>query len=120
MTISENSTPTYPQPPMPVYRRDSSLAIASLVCGIGTWFILPFFGAIAAIITGHLAKKEIRENPGQLSGDGMATAGLILGYAQIGLIFLGIIAIIVFAFAIGGAITPHLTGPSAVLLKLLI
>lgn len=33
---------------------------------------------LVAIITGVLAKKEIKEKPG-LKGDGMALAGIILG-----------------------------------------
>jgi Mn2+/Fe2+ NRAMP family transporter len=62
---------------------NSSLAIASLVLGILGWTVIPTIGAIAAIITGHMAKKEIRESVEDLGGDGMATAGLILGYANI-------------------------------------
>jgi hypothetical protein len=66
-----------PEPPT------STLAIVSLVSGILTWFLLPFIGAIVAIITGHMAKAEIRNAVGELSGDGFATAGLVLGYLQI-------------------------------------
>lgn len=95
MTVPENSQPVNP----PVYKRDSSLAIASLVCGLLTWSFVPFFGAIAAIITGHLAKREIRESQGTLSGDGMALAGLILGYTQLGLIVLGTLCVMALIFA---------------------
>ena len=66
----------------------SRLAIASLATGIGTWFILPLVGAIAAVVTGHLAKKQIRRNPERLTGTGLATAGLVLGYAQLGAVLL--------------------------------
>ena len=66
----------------------SRLAIASLVTGIGAWFILPLVGAIAAVVTGHLAKKRIRCNPERLTGTGLATAGLVLGYAQLGVVLL--------------------------------
>jgi len=66
--------------------KTSGLAIASLVCGITAWTILPIFlTAIAAVITGHMAKKEIRAGGGTISGNGMATAGLILGYVNIAL-----------------------------------
>ncbi len=94
MTIPENSQPVIP----PVYKHDSSLAIASLVCGLLAWSFVPFFGAIAAIITGHIAKKEIRESQGALSGDGMALAGLILGYTQLGLIILGALCFMTLIF----------------------
>jgi hypothetical protein len=61
----------------------SSLAIVSLVSGIACWFVLPLIGAIIAVITGHMAKKEIRESAGRLSGVEMANAGLTLGYVHL-------------------------------------
>ena len=72
-----------PQIPLPPATRTSTLATISLVTGILTWLIIPFIGAIVAVITGHMAKKEIRQNIGHVTGDGLATAGLILGYAQV-------------------------------------
>jgi phosphate/sulfate permease len=51
--------------------------------GILGWIFLPVVGGIIAIITGHLAKKEIRQSDGLLGGDGLATAGLVLGYANL-------------------------------------
>ena len=99
MTIPENLNPGTITP-MSYAKKDSGLAIASLVCGLVGWTFLPFFGAIAAIITGHLAKKDIRDSGGTKSGDGMALAGLILGYVQIGLIVLAIIVGVVFVLAL--------------------
>jgi hypothetical protein len=61
------------------------MAIISLISGIVSWFILPFIAAVAAVITGHMAKNEIRKSNGMLGGNGMATAGLVLGYIQLGL-----------------------------------
>ncbi|MCL6431193.1 MAG: DUF4190 domain-containing protein [Anaerolineae bacterium] len=81
--------------PAPAAPQTSALAVVSLVSGIVAWFLLPVLGAIAAVITGHLAKREIRESQGALTGDGLATAGLVLGYIQLGLIALGIIVLIV-------------------------
>ena len=75
--------------------QDSSLALASLIAGILGWTIFPLLGSIVAIITGYLGKKEIKESRGALTGDGMATAGLILGYIQVGFVVLVLIAIIV-------------------------
>ena len=62
------------------------MALASLILGILGWTIAPGLASIAAIITGHMAKKEIRESMGQLSGDGMATAGLVMGYASVAIV----------------------------------
>lgn len=63
----------------------STLSLTSLIMGILGWFFIPVVGAIIAVITGHLAKKEIRESNGALGGDGMATAGLLLGYSNLAL-----------------------------------
>jgi hypothetical protein len=72
----------HPSSPVPVSTtKDSAqnLAIASLVCGILGLFVCSIFASIPAIITGHMARKRIRENP-TLKGAGMALGGLIMGY----------------------------------------
>ncbi len=61
----------------------SGKALASLILGI---LIFIPFSAVAAIILGHLALSEIRKSAGRLKGQGLATAGLILGYAEVALI----------------------------------
>ncbi len=58
----------------------SGKAIASLVCGL--LFFVPM-AFIAAIVFGHLALSEIRKSAGRLKGEGMAMAGLVLGYIWI-------------------------------------
>lgn len=60
------------------------VAIASLVLGILGLICIGPLGSIPAIICGHVAKSRINKNPDALTGDGMALAGLILGYVQIG------------------------------------
>lgn len=55
-------------------------AILSLVCGL--LFFIPFL-FIAAIVLGHLALSEIRKSAGRLKGEGIAIAGLVLGYIEI-------------------------------------
>lgn len=73
----------------------SGLAIGSLVCGLG-------FGitAIPAVILGHMARAEIRRKG--YRGDGMAIAGLVLGYVAIGLWTLAIIALVTITSRHGG------------------
>jgi hypothetical protein len=78
--------------------QNSTMAIISLVAGIAGWVILPLIGAIVAVITGHMAKKEIRASGGRLTGDGMATVGLVLGYAQLVLTVCGICGFVAFFF----------------------
>ncbi len=90
------------QPSYQTASRTSTLAVVSLVFGILSWCLLPFIGAIVAIICGHMARSEIRLAPvdARLEGDGLAIAGLVLGYVHllfwlivvmvvIGVLFLG-------------------------------
>ncbi|MCA1831935.1 MAG: DUF4190 domain-containing protein [Actinomycetota bacterium] len=81
-------------------RRTEGLAVASLICGVGSFIIFPVIPAIVAIVLGTRAKQRLRENP-QLEGEGMAKAGIIVGWANIGLWVL-IIAVIVIVAANGG------------------
>lgn len=85
----------------------SSLAVASLVFGILAWSLLPFIGAIVAIICGHMARSEIRRGSIDMrtEGDAMAVVGLVLGYAHLALGVLGIsllAALVFFGFAVAG------------------
>ena len=68
----------------PATRSTNALAVVSLVSGIAAWCVFPFIGAIVAVVCGHLARSEIRRAPpGSMEGDGMAVAGLVLGYVQL-------------------------------------
>jgi hypothetical protein len=78
----------------------SGLAIASLLLGIGGLTILPLLGSILAIIFGYMARKDIRQRAGLVSGDGLAVAGIVLGWISIGLAVLGLL--VGGAFAICG------------------
>ena len=69
---------------------NNSSAIVSMVCGIVGLSApclcgLPVIASIVAIIMGHVARGEIRKAGGMQRGDGMALAGLILGYVGTGL-----------------------------------
>ena len=80
------SPPPSPRP-RPAYSsavQTSGMAIASLVMGIAGWTLLPFIGSILAIIFGYIARKEIRQRPSELSGEGFAVAGLVLGWLMVG------------------------------------
>ena len=74
-----------PYTQLPPVTRNSTMAIVSLISGIVSWFLIPFIAAVVAVITGHMAKNEIKKSAGMVTGNGMATAGLILGYVQLGL-----------------------------------
>jgi hypothetical protein len=76
--------------------RTSNLAIISLVSGILGWTILPWIASIVAIVTGHMARAEIRRSAGTMEGDGLAVAGLVLGYAMVVISFIGLMLVILF------------------------
>src|SRR5580698_5996361 len=77
----------------PVQRRTNPLAVASLACGLGQIFFW-FLAAIPAVVLGHVARRQIRQT-GE-DGQGMATAGLVLGWIGIALTVLliaGVVAV---------------------------
>lgn len=77
--------------------RTSTMAIISLVFGIVCWAALPFIGALVAVICGHAARGEIRRAPpGTIEGDGMALAGLILGWVHLVLCVLAVMLVMLF------------------------
>jgi Domain of unknown function (DUF4190) len=66
----------------------SGMAIASLVMGL-LWMY--WIGSILAICLGYAARREIRNNAGRIEGQGMATAGIVLGWIGIGMLALLIV-----------------------------
>ncbi|WP_426308727.1 DUF4190 domain-containing protein [Cellulosimicrobium sp. E-16] len=79
----------------PPYYPKNSLAIWSLVLGIAA-FVLScgFVTGIPAVIVGNAAKRAVAE--GQADNDGMATAGIILGWVAIGLSVVGVLLLLLF------------------------
>jgi hypothetical protein len=93
-TVNDNTLPS------------STLAIVSLVSALLGFTFVPVIGGIVAIITGYMARGETRAVPPTASGDGMATAGIIMGWVQIGLLVLGICCAaiyLVFILGLAGA-----------------
>lgn len=93
------------------YQPDTStLAVLSLISGILAWLGLFGLGGLVAVITGHMAVSEINKSMGRLTGSGMAKAGLILGYVNIALAFLGI-CLIILVIVLGLSLTPVIAYP---------
>lgn len=84
--MSDTANPQPVQMPPPPPKPTSTMAIVSLITGITGWTILPMIGSLVAVITGHMAKSEIKKSMGSLGGNGMATAGLVLGYLPLALV----------------------------------
>ena len=60
--------------------RTNGLAVASLVLGI-VW--LWWIGSILALVFGYSARAQIRRSHGQQSGEGLAIAGIVLGWVGV-------------------------------------
>ena len=69
-------------------------AIVSLVCGCVGLVSCCLFGipSLVAVIFGHLAKAEIEAAGGQQEGGQMAVAGLVTGYAGLGLTLIALLS----------------------------
>ena len=64
-------------------------AVASMVLGIASIVLcLSFLAGIPAIILGHISRSRIRKSMGRLQGEGMALAGLIMGYVSLPLVLM--------------------------------
>ncbi len=94
--------PPAPPPPPPGFEqypaagppKTHSKATASLVCGIVGLFLCGVVLGPVAIYLGNTARREIRASGGRLSGDGLATAGIVLGIIAVAAFIAGVIFVI--------------------------
>jgi hypothetical protein len=84
--MSDQPPPPTPAPAYYPVAPTNTLAILALVFGL----VFP----IAGIVCGHIARGQIKRT-GE-SGDGLALAGLILGYVLTGLTVLFVVAYLIF------------------------
>lgn len=88
--------PGYASYPLPNHPK----AVTALVLGILGLVLCPFVG-IGGFVVGRGARREIEAAPGQWGGQGLATAGWVLGIVSIVssaiVIVYGVVAIIIFA-----------------------
>jgi hypothetical protein len=92
--------------------RTNSLAVVSLVTGIASFIAhipIPGFGgftvALVAVITGYMARNQIRQTGEQ--GMGMATAGMVIGIVHLALLGLLVIVLLVLIVGLGIALFRH-------------
>ncbi|MBE3096783.1 MAG: DUF4190 domain-containing protein [Planctomycetes bacterium] len=85
--MTQAALPPAPQPP-----QTDPLATWSLVLGIVNFLCcIPFVPAILAIVLGGRSKEKIRASGGTLTGEGLAQAGVILGWIGIAVDVVGCI-----------------------------
>lgn len=83
------------QPAATPTRRTSGYAVASLVCGILGFLVLPIVLSILAIVFSRRAEGEIRRDPA-VGGEGLATAGFWLGVIGLAVQVVGLLLVLVF------------------------
>lgn len=93
----ENSGPRLESDLLPT----STLAIVSLVSALLGFTFVPLLGTIVALVTGYMARNETRSVPLRAAGDELATAGIIMGWIQVGLLVLGCCAVAFFVSVVG-------------------
>jgi uncharacterized membrane protein len=74
-------------------KKTNGLAIAALICGCAGFLL--FIPGILGITFGFIARGQIKRANGQQKGDGMAIAGIIVGF--------GWVALLVLTIALGAA-----------------
>ena len=101
--VQPNLSAPYVPPVQPVYvqpviiaQPTNGKATASLVLGLLSLLLWVLTG-IPAVILGHMALNEINASNGTQGGKGSAIAGLVLGYIAV-----GILAICIFCYLLGG------------------
>ncbi len=67
----------------PTTSANCGLAIASLILGILSLVCCGLLSGIPAVICGHMAVAQIKKSGGALGGNGLAVAGLVMGYIGI-------------------------------------
>ena len=71
------------------------MCIASLVMGVGAFLVCPLVFAVLAVIFGYLGRRNVEESRGSLEGEGLALAGIILGWINIAIILLFVIVTVI-------------------------
>jgi hypothetical protein len=89
MGVGYGYPPGGPQYAYVPVRRTNGLAIASLVCSI-VW--LGGVGSLLAIIFGFIARSQIKRADDHQQGQGLALAGIILGF--LGLVTIGLVIVL--------------------------
>jgi type II secretory pathway pseudopilin PulG len=64
----------------PAEAKTDGKAVASLVLGVFSVTVFSVLAGIPAVILGHVSRSNIKKSMGRLRGEGLALAGLIMGY----------------------------------------
>lgn len=81
---------SYPHTPPPAAPPTNGMAIGSLIASILGVTFFPTIGSIVGLILGYTARNQIRDSEGATTGEGLATAGIIVGWIGVGLTVIGL------------------------------
>ncbi len=110
----QSNVPSYTPPYAATQPQQSNTALIAMLLGIGSLVLyallfcfvflspLSVVVGIPAIVLGRNARREISASGGQLSGDGMAQAGVILGWIDVVLSAITLCGIVAFFIAVAG------------------
>ena len=74
------------------------ISLATLGCGPYAILTLPLH--LSAVITSHIARANLHKQNPPMGGQGLALAGMIMGYVCLGLsLLMGLVVAIFFGFA---------------------
>ncbi len=88
--------PSYYAPPAAPRQENNTLALISLIASILGLTFVPTVGSIVGLILGYMARKQIRAGAGAVGGEGLAKAGIILGWIGVALAVIGMCIVIAF------------------------
>lgn len=84
------------RPPLPAAPSTNGFAIASLVLGIlWLWWI----GSVLALVFGYIGKNQIERSKGMQGGQGMAIAGIVLGWVGLATLLLMLVLMLTGVFS---------------------
>jgi len=69
--------------------KTNAWALVSVISGVLAWLGMCGRGGLAAVVCGHIGRRQIRSEPHLYTGEGLATAGLVLGYLNLALSLAG-------------------------------
>jgi hypothetical protein len=101
------SQESYSYTPPPAGPPTNGMAIGSLIASILGLTFFPTIGSIIGLVLGYTARNQIRDSAGTMGGEGLAMAGIILGWIGVGLTVIGVC--LVFAFVVLGLSIPGIT-----------
>jgi hypothetical protein len=85
----------------PPASRTNALAVASLICSVAG--VATCVSAPVGAVLGHVARRQIRER-GE-AGDGLALAGIVVGWVLTGLLMLALlIPLVIYLVSLGQAV----------------